>query len=548
MADTPNAQTPSVFISYSSVDRSLVTSLVAYLEAEGFLVWWDRAIEAGEEFDRQIEAKLSDSSCAVVVWSPDSIRSKWVLSEAMAAFDRNRLIPVRLDADLSVPLPFNRLHTASLEGWTGDRRHPGLEELSRGIRTLIQGGRPHEREVADDSPDRRTVVAVLPFDDQNAGHNTNPLCGQLPDALINALSRFSDLDALSRRASFAPELAGLEIRTLARTLRVDCVVTGSVAEYGDHVVVSVELTDGKSGRQLWAMPWRLPRSALDDVAAVASDFARTLSGVFLNLALSGTADDGGEAWQLITAGRKILLRNTEEAIEQARDKARRALDSDPENGHACALLASALVEAIVNGHADDIQALRAEAIELTDRALLYCVDDPVILKYAGHILASCGEHEQGVKALRRALDLNPYDDGAYGYLGWGLAPSTAPEHLSEIIPVLERLLRDVRKHPGRPFWMLHLSVAHTCSADFESAYGAAREALEFSPKMRLAWLHAANALGQLGREDDARALMKRYPLDVTTLRPRVLPIIDMLSRDAGALRLRTDGLLALSLA
>ncbi len=121
-----------------------------------------------------------------------------------------------------------------------------------------------------------------------------------------------------------------------------------------------------------------------------------------------------------------------------------------------------------------------------------------MLKYAGHALAIAGEHEHGERVLRRALELNRYDDGAHGYLGWVLAPSTDAGHLAEARATFDRLLAGTRKHPGRPFWFLHRAVALTCAGDFEGALAAARVAVNFGPNLTLGWLHAANALGQLG--------------------------------------------------
>ncbi|MBK7904506.1 MAG: toll/interleukin-1 receptor domain-containing protein [Proteobacteria bacterium] len=43
-----------IFVSYSRNDRSRVAALVAAIEAQGWTVWWDSAINTGQEFDSQI--------------------------------------------------------------------------------------------------------------------------------------------------------------------------------------------------------------------------------------------------------------------------------------------------------------------------------------------------------------------------------------------------------------------------------------------------------------------------------------------------------------
>ena len=57
-----------VFVSYSSQDRDRVASLVEAIERRGWTVWWDRKIDAGVSFDREIEKAIDAAKCVVVVW------------------------------------------------------------------------------------------------------------------------------------------------------------------------------------------------------------------------------------------------------------------------------------------------------------------------------------------------------------------------------------------------------------------------------------------------------------------------------------------------
>jgi TolB-like protein/Flp pilus assembly protein TadD len=455
-----------------------------------------------------------------------------------------------LDVRLSIPLPFNRIHAASLVDWTGNPDHPGLEELAEGIRATIGTLGMRGVQARESSSQRKSVVAVLPFDDLDSAGAARPVCSIIPNKLISALSRFPGLDALSRRASFDASLQSLEIRAIARALRADFIVTGSVSGTGDGLVLSVELIEGETGRQTWSTTVTPDQSGVLQPDAAAADIARALSGEFLRLGRASAQDAAarGDSWSVVEAGRQTLLQSSGSAIVAAKAEAQRALALAPDNGHAHALLASAIAEEIVNGYASDAAIARGEALKGVERALVLCSDDPVVLKYAGHVFAICGEHEQGERVLRRALELNLYDDGAYGYLGWVLAPSTSPAHLAEVRAILDRLLAGAHKHPGRPFWFLHRSVALSCDGDFEGALAAARDAVNFSPSLTLAWLHAVNALAQLGRTDEARALVDRCPLDIA--RPGIswANVIRLISRDEAAAELRTAGLRRVGLA
>lgn len=546
---TSQPKPAKLFVSYASADRHLIVPLVNFLCSKGWDVWWDRQLEVGEAFDRRIERELAAADCVVVVWSRSSVASNWVLSEAMAGFEKNRMVPVALDARLAIPLPFNRVHAGSLVDWTGALDHPGLEELAAGVQATLDALGMRSVHARESSSQRKLVVAVLPFDDLDAHGGARPVCSVVPNKLIHALSRFTGLDTLSRRASFDAALQSLEIRAIARALRADYIVTGSVAGSDESMTLGVELIEGDTGRQSWSMTVAPGGSGVIEPDAAAADIARALSGEFLRLRRASAQDGAarGDRWSALEAGRHTLLQSSDSAIVAAKAEAQRALALAPENPHAHVLLASAIAEEIVNGYAADIAASRTEALREVEQALMLASDDPMVLKYAGHVLAICGQHEQGERVLRRALALNHYDEGAHGYLGWVLAPSTAPAHLDEIKAVLDRLLRDARQHPGRPFWFLHRSVALSCRGDFEGALAAAREAVDFSPNLTPAWLQAVNALGQLGRLDEARTLVSRCPLNIERRSVSWEELIRQVSRDEAAAELRTAGLRRLGL-
>ena len=67
-----------VFVSYARSDKAIVAPLVAAIEARGWSVWWDPEIDAGQQFDDQIEAELKAAKAVVVVWTPTSAASRWV--------------------------------------------------------------------------------------------------------------------------------------------------------------------------------------------------------------------------------------------------------------------------------------------------------------------------------------------------------------------------------------------------------------------------------------------------------------------------------------
>jgi hypothetical protein len=130
-----------VFISYATQDRDRARTLASALESQGWSVWWDRNIVAGQSFDITIERALESAKCVIVLWSNQSIQSEWVKNEAAAAAERGVLVPALLD-EIRIPLEFRRKQTANLARWKGDPKHEGFKDLCDGVAANVaQAGR-----------------------------------------------------------------------------------------------------------------------------------------------------------------------------------------------------------------------------------------------------------------------------------------------------------------------------------------------------------------------------------------------------------------------
>jgi formylglycine-generating enzyme required for sulfatase activity len=86
-----------IFISYKSEERSLPKALEDDLRAAGYdSVWWDVELVGGPAFRTQILEKLNAARAVIVIWTPRSVQSEFVLDEADHAKRDGKLIPVRV--------------------------------------------------------------------------------------------------------------------------------------------------------------------------------------------------------------------------------------------------------------------------------------------------------------------------------------------------------------------------------------------------------------------------------------------------------------------
>jgi hypothetical protein len=82
-----------VFLSYARKDSALAKQVIEALDKAEMSVWWDQKIRPdAERFSSEIESAILGAQCFLVLWSPDSTKSGWVLEECEVA-DEDKSAP-----------------------------------------------------------------------------------------------------------------------------------------------------------------------------------------------------------------------------------------------------------------------------------------------------------------------------------------------------------------------------------------------------------------------------------------------------------------------
>ena len=139
-----------IFISYSSKDRPWVERFAKTLVTHGWSVWWDRNIPTGGSFNAEIRKELSAATCAIVVWSEQSVESEWVQAEAAEAKKQEKYLPIKV-TECEIPLGFTQRTYQSLEEWDPSAEHAGFSQLLKDIERLVK------------SPPKRIQVGTKPW-------------------------------------------------------------------------------------------------------------------------------------------------------------------------------------------------------------------------------------------------------------------------------------------------------------------------------------------------------------------------------------------------
>jgi adenylate cyclase len=454
-----------IFFSYSRQDRALAEPIIAALEAEGWSVWWDRHIGAGEEFDARTARELADARAAVVLWTPRSVASRWVKGEARAAADRNALVPVRVEnADL--PLDVRAIQTTDLDEWKGDRASPVFRTLCQALAAKLGAT---ARPAATPAP-AGVGVCVLPFANMSGDPEQDYFSDGVTEDIITDLSKVSALAVTARHTAFAYRGKSVDIPHIARQLRVSHVLEGSVRKAGARVRITAQLIDGASGNHVWAE--RYDRD-LSDIFALQDEISEAIvAALKLKLlpeekkAIEARGTTNPEAYKLYLMARQFLVKTNERHRPLVIRLCKRAVELDPNYARAWALLAigQSNYRLLSLGREDN-------GWQAATRAL--ALDDGLAEAHAakGRILSDQGRYEEALAELDIALRLDPY---SYDVNCAAARCFTAVRRFDDAVRYYARAASLVETE----FWASGMSMqCHEALGDREALQRAARDTL-----------------------------------------------------------------------
>jgi adenylate cyclase len=407
-----------VFVSYARSDKARVAPLVAAIEANGWTVWWDPEMSPGQEFDRQIAAELKIAAAVLVVWTPNSVESRWVRGEAREGAERGILVPVRFE-DADLPIDVRALHTTDLDGWGEDAGSPQAREVLRALGATIarrQLPPPTTMSASSAAPGStpgpaRIAICVLPFANMSGDPEQEYFSDGITEDVITDLSKVSALAVISRNSAFVYKGKHVDVPRVARELKVSHVLEGSVRKAGGRVRITAQLVDATGNDHVWAE--RYDRD-LSDIFALQDEISQAIvAALKLKLlpgekqAIEQRGTDNVEAynlylmaWQHYVTGHRSEedVRGTETIIRLCT----RATEIDPSYARAWALMAiGQMILHFAHGRAGD------DGLAAIERALVLNPGMAEAHAIKARILSRYGRQDEAADEIKTALRLDP---------------------------------------------------------------------------------------------------------------------------------------------
>jgi adenylate cyclase len=263
----------------------------------------------------------------------------------------------------------------------------------------------------------RAAIAVLPFANLSGDPTQSYFSDGTTEDITLALGRFSDLAVTANVAVQAYKGKTVRPSEISRDLGVCYILTGSTRKSGDQVLVTAELTDARNGQHLDSYSYD---GELKDVFAVRDKIAQNVVGK-LAIKLNDLEKQRAfkkptgslEAYDYLLRGREAYARDTRSTNMQARKMFEQAIQADPFSASAYAALGWTHLKAAVSGWTEFREEALQQAEDLARKAIEIDGDNADAHRLLGAVYFNRSQFDLAIVEYDRAIVLNPNDALSY---------------------------------------------------------------------------------------------------------------------------------------
>jgi adenylate cyclase len=381
------------------------------------------------------------------------------------------------------------------------------------------------------APPTLPSIAVLPFANMSGDPEQEYFADGMTEDLVTDLSKLSGLFVVARSSTATFGGPHVDVKEVARQLRVRYVLEGSVRKAGERVRINVKLTDVDHRELLWAERYD---GTIDNVFELQDDVgAKVVSA--LSVRLQGDESDrlqrvhthNLEAYELFVQAKATPYPPVPSRVAAAKEMFEQVIAMDPQFAGGYAGVAVMIGLSTLFGHGDVEQAGQAAA---SSAARAVEVDDSFGWGHAASSFAMLllGRHDDAIDAANEAITRQPNDADAHAYLGLMLTvagqPAAGVEPINQAIRLNPRFI-------GGPYLNL-LSFTKFIDGDHRGAIDAFERNVEQGGPVgppALAW--AAAAYARLGDGDKAQTLAARALAQVPDFRLSTWNLLSVIRGD-----------------
>ncbi len=354
-------------------------------------------------------------------------------------------------------------------------------------------------------PDKPSI-AVLPFVNMSGDPEQEYFSDGLTEEIITALSKTPKMFVIARTSSFKYKGKEVDVRTVGRELGVRYVLEGSVRRSKDHLRITAQLVDAKTGSHLWAERYE---RGLKDIFAIQDEITMK---IIIDLQVKLTEGEQARIWGKKAKNLDVYLKSlkavahlskgTREGIIRHGQLGQEIVNMAPESMAGYRLLAWNNWYLAMGGRAP--QESIAKALKLAKKALEMDEFDSQSHTLLGSLYLVMRQYEKAIAAGERAVALNPNGAFEHDMLGNTLNFSGRPD---EAIGHLKQALR-LNPFPDY-YYFRHLGQSYMQKGQYDQALAEYRKALHRSPDSKPVHIYLVVIYILLDRQKEAGAAAKK---------------------------------------
>ena len=351
-------------------------------------------------------------------------------------------------------------------------------------------------------------IAVMPFVNESGNADVEYLSDGMTETLISSLSQLPNLNVKPRSSVFRYKGKEKNSQTIGKELNVQAILNGRVVQRGLDLSLFVELIDVALDKVVWSQQYNRKQT---DLITLQSEIARDVSSK-LKAKLSG--DDvakveknytaNAEAYQLYLKGKFYWNKRTGEALKQAAEFYRQAIEKDPNY----ALAYSGLAETYVLFSSYDVAPANDSMPQAKAAALRALeIDDSLAEAHTalGFYLSNYEwDRANSEKEYRRAIELKPNYSTAHHWLGADLG------NLKRFDESIAEMRRAEELDPLSPIIGTNLGDMLVLARRYDEAIAQYKRTLVRNPNFAYAYVALSRAYGAKGMYAEAIAETRRY--------------------------------------
>jgi adenylate cyclase len=351
-------------------------------------------------------------------------------------------------------------------------------------------------------------IAVLPFDNMTGDPQQDNFSSGITEEIITTLSKLPEINVIDHNLTFLYKSKELDLQEIREKLGTHYVLQGSIRMAGERVRITAQLSDAVTGHHLWADRWDRD---LYDVFAVQDDITMKIVTELVVILKAGEharlfakSTRNLEAFTMVLSGYHYFFEGTLDDTLRARQLCKKAIALDPEYVAAYALLADTYLKEVEQGGGKSRVELVDKAFNTIQKALVKDEFDALAHNILSRVYTFQGRLDLALAEAKKAVDIFP---SSVECINWqGLVTMRLGRH-EEAIKMFNRSLSLNPKDPSLS--LIFLGLAHTELERYEDAVPYFEKFMLLKPKAVMESLTLSALYVAVGRDEEARAIVKK---------------------------------------